>query len=104
MKLQDSATMGHTVADHGSYDAELVGMPRDIGEKFAHRQSALAVMAKLPGRLEQAARVAFGKGERALEGERLAVVAREQRLGIERVEVGGSAVHEHEDDPLRSWR
>ena len=42
----------------------------------------------------------FGKSERAFERQRLAVVAGQARLGIERVHVRGTAVHEQKDHAL----
>src|SRR5439155_11595805 len=89
--------MRDAVAYHGSNDAQIVGVPGDVREQLAHWKSALAVPAKLPRRLEQASRTAFRKRERTLEGQRFAVIAIEQRLGIERIHVRWAAVHEHED-------
>ena len=71
--------------------------------KLAHRGAVRAVPGELPGRPEEVA------GPRELhaglrKGERLPVVALEERLVIEGVDVGGSALHEEEDDPFRPRR
>src|SRR5262249_30889086 len=100
MKLQHSAAVRYAIADHGAKDAQIVGVPGDVREQLAHGKSTLAVAANLPRRLQKAACRAFRERQRALERQRLAVIAIKERLGIERVQMRWAAVHEHEDHAL----
>ena len=75
--------------------------PADVREELADLDAALAVRRELerrrhagPPRLRRWARSRSACGP-------LAVVLRERRLGVERVDVRRPAVHEQEDDPLR---
>ena len=64
---------------------------------------ALAVLPELPGRAEQ--RPGLGELDAGLrERQGLAVVALEQRLVVERVDVRRPPLHEQEDDPLGPGR
>ena len=104
MQLQDSAAMRDAIAHHGAKDAQVIDVPRHVGEQFAHRDSAFAVLAKLPGRFQQPAGVPFGESERSLEWQRLAVITVEQGLRIEGIQMRRPAVHEHEDHALGAGR
>ena len=57
---------------------------------------------KLPRRFQQIADAVLRERERPLERQRLAVVRGQPRLGIERVHVRRTAVHEQENDSLRT--
>ena len=84
-----------TRVDH----AEVVDVAGDLREKFADPEAALAVLRELPRRGEQIAR--RGELDAGLgEGQRLAVIASEQWLGIERIDVRRPALHEQKDHPL----
>ena len=83
-------------------EAEVVDELGDVREQVAHPRARLAVLAELPRAGEQVA----GLGElhaRLGERQRLARVAREQRLVVERVDLRRPAVHEAEDHPLGAW-
>jgi hypothetical protein len=72
-------------------------MPGEVREEVADPVAAFAVLGEFPGGGEEVA----GGGELdagLFEGEGLAVVASQKRLGIERIDVRGAALHEEEDD------
>ncbi len=85
------------VGVHRADHADVVDHPGRVREQVADFDPALAVLLELEGR-------AHGRAGLALGGQigrhRLAVVAVEHRLGVERVDVRRPAVHEQVDDPL----
>ena len=103
VQLQQRPAVRRVGAVQGVEDAEVVDQLGDVREERADHDPALAVLLELPGRAEQLARL----GEldpRLGEGERLAVVALEEGLVVERVHVRRPPLHEEEDDPLRPRR
>ena len=71
-------------AMHRLDEAQLVNQARHLGEQLAHPHAALAVLFELPRRLEQIE--CFARNHlRAFERQRLAVVALQQRLVVERI-------------------
>ncbi len=74
VELQQCAAMGRIGAMDGTEDAEVVDVLGDMGEEDC------------------------GEGKR----EGFAVVAREERLGVESIDMGGAAFHEKEGDALGS--
>ncbi len=75
-------------------DAKMIGLARDVGEQFADPLPAPAVLRELP-RAAEKLRV-------LLRAEQLAVVGVELGFVIERVQVRDPALHEDENDALRS--
>src|SRR5262245_21205801 len=74
-------------------------------KQFADSGAALAVLLKFEGRAEQAAGLLGERGDaRAVEGERLAVVAGEARFGIEGVQMRRTAEQEQHDYPFGARR
>src|SRR6187431_2367727 len=69
-------------------------------KQVADFETALTVFSKLPRRLKQVADTVFGERERTLERQWLAVVLRQAWLGIERVHVRWTTVHEEKDYAL----
>ncbi len=111
MQLQRGCAVIDSVAYHGANHAKIVDAGADIRKQVAHCNPALPILLVRPLRFQQAADAVFSKGESALEWDRLAIVFLKARLGVERVDAGGSAVHVKEDDALglrrevrRFWR
>ena len=94
--------MVHALAHHGANHAQLVGVGSHLAKEVADRNAALAVAPEREGRLHQAAQILGRKLERQLEGDGFAVILVQPWLGVEGVDLGRAAVHEHEDDPLGS--
>ncbi len=85
-------------------DAEIVRELGDVREQLTDLDAALTVLAKLPRRLQQIAHAPLGEREGPLERERLPMVLRQPRFGVEGVHVGRPAVHEQEDHTLGARR
>ena len=83
--------------------AEVVHAPGQMREQLADRDPALAVLPEPERRAEQIPRLARHH-PRLGERQGLAVVALQERLMVERVDLRRPAVHEQEDDPLRAGR
>ncbi len=98
--LQQRGAMIHAFAHHRADDAQIVNATGDVREQRTDRNAALAVVLKFPGRFHQRTGIASGESQRTLDGQRLAVIAREPLLGIESIHAGRTAVHEQEDDAL----
>ena len=79
--------MGDTIADDRAQDAHVVDVLRHVREQLTHWNAALSILSKLPGGFQQATGVPLGERERPLEGQRLAVIAGEQRLRIKCVDM-----------------
>ena len=94
------AAVRHAIADHGANDAQIVRMLGDIRKQIADLDAALPVLPELPGRLQQVPDAVFGERQRPLKRQRLAMILRQPRLGIEGVHVRRTAVHEQEDHAL----
>jgi hypothetical protein len=78
--------MGRVGAVDRLHQTEVVDLLREMREEFADPVATFAILLERPGGLQQVAsggELHAGLGD----GARLAVVAREQRLGVERVEV-----------------
>ena len=69
-----------------------------VREQLADLDAALAVLLELERRGERGAGLALGRQVRHRQG--LAGVFVQRRLGVERIDVGGPAVHEQVDDAL----
>ena len=74
-------------------------MSGQVREKLADRDAALAVLLEFERRAQQVAGLARNDA-RLGERQGLAVVAIEERLVIEGVDLRGAAMHEQEDDAL----
>ena len=99
VQLQQRSAMAGIGAMHGVEHAQLVGLTGDVREQFTGPKAALPVLAELPGRGQQ---VVGGAGDdtRLGEWQRLAIIAAEQRLVVEGVDMAGAAMHEQKDHPL----
>ena len=91
------ARMLREVRDHRPHDRQVVHACADVRKQVTDGNAALAVVAELPGTLEHIAHV-VELGGVGLDLDRLAVFAIEPGLGVERIELGRTAVHEQEDD------
>src|SRR5262245_26377277 len=98
--LQQRRAMIHAFAYHRTDDAQVVDAFAHVREEVADRDAALAAWLELPQRLHQRADRAVGERERAFDGQRLAVIAREALFRIEGVNRRRAAVHEQEDHAL----
>jgi hypothetical protein len=79
-------------------DAQLVRDPGEVDEVFAHRGARLAGLAERVGTGDVVAFAAGHRGgEAVLTRELLEVQLAQFRLGVERVEVAGCALHEEEN-------
>ena len=85
------------VRDHRPDDRQVVDALADLRKQVADRDAALAVMAEFPRAAQHVADVVELRRVR-LDLDRLPVLAVEPRLGVERVDLRRSAVHEQEDD------
>src|SRR5260370_14421898 len=94
--------MIEAIGHHGSDEAHLVHVLRNVVEQLADRHSHLPVALECPWRLHQRADVV----ELGIEFERrrLEVIAIEHGLRIEGVDVRWPSIHEQEDDALGPWR
>ena len=100
VELEQGRPMVHALAHHGANHAELVGVGSHLSKEIADRNAALTVAAEGEGRLHESAQILGSELERQLEGDGFAVVLLQPGLGVEGVDLGRAAVHEHEDDPL----
>jgi hypothetical protein len=87
---------------HRADDGDVVGVLRDVRQNFGEFEAALAVFGELVRAAEQVARPLFVVVD--FRGGRLAVVFGEFGLGVEQIDVAGTAVHEELDDGFRFWR
>ena len=85
------------LARHRPDDGEVVDAFADVGEHAADRDAALAVLLEGERRGEDVA-VVVELGALDPGRHRLAVIAVEQRLGVERVDLGYASGHVQEDD------
>ena len=84
---------------HGLDETKIVDDACDIGKQLADPGSALAVLLKLPGRFEEVEGFA-GNDLWTLEGKWFPVVALQERLVVEGVDLRRPSVHEQENDSL----
>ena len=88
--------IGH-VGVHRANDAQVVNVRLGrAGEELAHLDAALAVLLERERRAQ--GRTGFALGAKSRPGKRLAVVLRQHRLGVERIDVRRAAIHEQMDD------
>ncbi len=81
---------------HRADDRHVVDAAADIGEQIAYRNTALAVLPERPRAIEHHADVVELRGsDRHLD--RLTMLALQTRLGVERIDLRRSAVHEQKD-------
>ena len=81
---------------HRVDEADVVHAPPDVRKEITDLDPALAVFAETPKRLENLAGAPLIAVD-VVQWDRLVVVLLEQRLVVERVHVGGTALHETED-------
>ena len=102
--LSTRAAVGRVGAVQRMDEAEVVHAFGHVRKQFADPMPLSPCCCEFPGRVQQVA----GRGElhaRLGERQRLAVVAVEKRLVIERIDVRRPALHEQEDDPFRpGWK
>ena len=99
MLLQDGSAVIDLLNFHRPNYTEFIDDRSHVRKQLADRQSAFAIVAELPGRLEQVTRRC--KLQRRLERQRLAIHFRQLGFWIERIDVRYTAVHEQEDDVFR---
>ncbi len=87
---------------HRANDAQIVRVPRRLLKQAADLQAAVPVSLEFKRRRHRRPR--FALGFQILHRQRLAVVAREHRLGVEGIDVGGTAVEEEVNDALGAGR
>ena len=87
---------------HGSNDAQVIGVFRHMREKFADRQTRLAIALEGKGGTKGGTGLPFSF-ETTLFRQKLSMPLIEFGLGIEGVHVGGSAIHEQVDDSFGFW-
>ncbi len=100
-RLQERGAVVDALPYHGADDAEIVGACADMRKKIAHRKAALPVVFEVPQGFHQRPGLFIVKIQRAIDGQGLAVVAVETRLGVERVNAERPSVHEEKDYSLR---
>ena len=88
---------------HRPHHAQLVRHRADVRKNVTDREAALAVTPERPRRLERGSNI-VELCRVDLRSERFAVLAVEQRLGVERVDLRHAAVHVEENDILRAGR
>jgi len=103
--LEEGGAVVDALADHRLDEAEVVDPIANVREEVADLVAALSAGAELPlGLHQRARRVLVVERERALDGQRIAVVLEQIRLVVERVDGRRAAVHEEEDDVLGARR
>src|SRR5262245_54743958 len=80
-------------------EGQLIHELGHLREQLADPSATLPMLLELP-RTPQQIRCRSELHSWFVEWQRLAVVARQQRFVVERVNLGNAAVHEQEDDPL----
>ncbi len=103
VELQEGSAVPRVGPVHRVDHAEVVHAPGQVREQLADRDPALAVLPEPERRAEQITRLARDH-PRLGERQGLAIVALQERLVVERVNLRRPAVHEQEDDPLRARR
>ncbi len=103
MQLEQRPAMPGIRAVHAVEKAQVVDALTHMRKQLTHPGSRLAVLPKLPGAGQQVSRI---RGHHAgfVERQRLAMIARQERLVVERVDLRRPTVHEQEDDPLGTRR
>jgi hypothetical protein len=105
MEEQCGRTVSDTFGLHRMNEAEVINMPGHVREEIGNPMAGFAVPGKIPGRfhdaLETAALAGIGDNAGVVEGEHFAILLREQRFVIKRVDVTWAALHEDENDALR---
>ncbi len=82
----------HLFHVHGANQADVVDDRRDVRKQLAHRQTALAVLSKLPRRFEQCSDLVELPWR--VKRQWFAVHLCQLRFGVKRVDVRHAAVHE----------
>jgi hypothetical protein len=95
---QRRLVIGH-IRMHRANDAAVIDDARDVWERLADVDPALAVFRKREWRRNESA--AFGLLEQ-LTGRLLSLILSQRRLGIECIHMRRTAIHEEEDDALRT--
>ena len=91
------------VGVHRPDDTQLVDLLRDVRKQLAHVDARFAVFLELEGGPHQLP-LGAAHGVDQLLGGFLTGVFLERRLGVERVDLGRTAIHEEMDDPFRLRR
>jgi hypothetical protein len=99
MEFKQSTAVAGVGTMHGFDEANVIHALSEFGEEVADPGTGLAVLLEGPRGLEEIKGFP-GDDLGAGEGQGLAVVALEQGLIVEGVDLGRAAVHEQEDDTL----
>ena len=106
MEEKRGGSMRDTFGLHRMDEAQIIHVARHVREKFGDPMSRLAMPGKIPQRLHHALQAAplagVGDHARVVESDHFSVLLLEERLVIERVDVAWTALHEKEDDALRT--
>ena len=89
VQLHKGLWVSGDVAVHAVEEAEVIGVPGEVGEEFRDGETAFAPWFKLPGALHDRTPVNF-----------LSIVDGELRFVVEGVHVGRASAHAGEDHPL----
>ena len=89
------------VGVHRVQQAQLVGVPGDVGKQFADPEATVTMLREAERRFQQAGRLSLGaKIDRRWA---LSFVLGDQGFRVERVEVGRATIHQQVDDTLGAW-
>jgi hypothetical protein len=103
MEEERGGAVRHALGVHGVNEAKIVDLFRDLGKETGGVVAGLAMLRKLPERLENLFLL-----DLALAGveefDLLVVIREEGRLVVECIDLGGAALHEEEDDALGAGR
>ena len=104
MHLQGRLVVVGMIGLQRADNAQIIDAFRDVREQARDLDAASAVRLEGPVRLLEEARVVAGPPLPFVDGDGLAVVAEQGRLGVEGVDVRNAARHEEEDDVLGARR
>ena len=94
--------VGEIPATSDPDDAQLIDDFADVRKQIAHRNPRLPARAERPVRLFEVAPELAKSALPVIDGDRLAVIGAQLRLGIEGVNMGDAAGHVKEDDAFRA--
>jgi hypothetical protein len=107
MKEERCWAVRDSVGVHSLQKAEIVDMSGDMGKQFTDRLTTLAVLLKLPRRLEDAVFLdlpGFRQNSGIVEFKQLAIVSCQARFVVEGVHVAGTTLHEQKDHAFGARR
>jgi hypothetical protein len=102
MELKDGLTVALAFGVHAVQEAEFIDVFGNVGEQLRNPGTAFAVLLELPEGLHEL--LADGGAGGRLERQILAIVLDEAGFVVERIDLGGAAVHEQEDDAFGARR